>query len=155
MSECPQDEQKAEAAGATPAAECPQSAQPTAGTGAVQDLPAAAAAAAPPEWEAPGRPECEAAAQGVNYDSCDDCPLYERDCEAPRAERERQHQERLAELAARPWCPLQECRCEAKGAPGGCAFWIDRGGWAVGCALSVLAVAFARGLDVSAAVSHE
>ena len=68
---------------------------------------------------------------------------------------------RHAEAKTRAGCPFRAGqdwpadRCPEKAGPEGCGLWVDRGGWAVGCALFVLGVAVARGLDISAQVLPE
>ncbi len=58
-------------------------------------------------------------------------------------------------LKRRPRCPFRagyswpHDRCLGQAGGEGCALWVDRGGWAKGCALSVAAVALARGLTVT------
>ena len=80
------------------------------------------------------------------------------------AEWERREKEEAAEhkrLKALAGCPFRAGmgwptnRCPEKRGPDGCGLWVDRGGWATGCALFVLGVAVARGLDVNAQVYPE
>lgn len=58
-------------------------------------------------------------------------------------------------LKALPACPFRaglrewpRDRCPKHNGPDGCRLWVDRGGWAVGCSIEVVAVALARGLEV-------
>ena len=61
-----------------------------------------------------------------------------------------------ARLVALAVCPLKAAlgfpgdRCPQRpAAVGGCPWWVDRGGWAVGCSAAVVAVGLARGLSVT------
>lgn len=100
---------------------------------------------------------CVIAQAGGHFDSCDECPEYEAGCRVPRAIRERERQQRMAEERAKPFCPFDHegRRCPGHAGPGGCALFVARPDASPayrGCALALLGVWVAGGAQVTSYV---